>query len=159
MLHNFTDIVEFVKQISVDAVNASEPCNLVYGIVTNIKPLEIRVEQKLTLGIKQLVLTRNVTDFNVDMTVDHVVENSLSINIGHTHTYSGTSEPNIPEPEAHVHKYSGTTSSGGDKELSHNHKYVGRKTFKVHNGLVVGDKVVLLQMQGGQKYIVLDRVV
>lgn len=28
----------------------------------------------------------------------------------------------------------------------------------VHNGLVVGDEVVLLRQQGGQKYIVVDRI-
>lgn len=28
----------------------------------------------------------------------------------------------------------------------------------VHNGLVVGDEVVLLRQQGGQKYIVADRI-
>lgn len=50
-----------------------------------------------------------------------------------------------------------------DEDLStdpkHKHSYTGRKTFKVHNGLVAGDGVILLQMQGGQKYIVLDKAV
>lgn len=41
---------------------------------------------------------------------------------------------------------------------SHNHDYTGRKKFMVHNGLQVGEQVILLQVQGGQKYVVLDRV-
>lgn len=41
---------------------------------------------------------------------------------------------------------------------SHNHDYKGRKKILVHNGLRVGECVHLLQVQGGQKYIVLDRV-
>jgi len=41
----------------------------------------------------------------------------------------------------------------------HAHAYTGRKTFRVHNGLAVGEQVIMLQMQGGQKYIVLDKVV
>ena len=41
---------------------------------------------------------------------------------------------------------------------SHNHAYKGRKQFTVHNGLVVGEKAILLRMQGGQKFIVWDRL-
>lgn len=48
---------------------------------------------------------------------------------------------------------------GGDAAYaSHNHDYSGRKKFLVHNGLQVGEEVLLLQVQGGQRYIVLDRV-
>jgi hypothetical protein len=41
---------------------------------------------------------------------------------------------------------------------SHNHDYKGRKKFLVHNGLKVGEEVILLRAQGGQRFIVLDRV-
>jgi len=37
--------------------------------------------------------------------------------------------------------------------------FKGRKKFIIHNNLSVGEKVVLLRMQGGQKFIVLDRAV
>ncbi len=33
------------------------------------------------------------------------------------------------------------------------------REITIHNALVVGDKVVLLQQKGGQKYLVADRVV
>ena len=42
--------------------------------------------------------------------------------------------------------------------LSHSHNIKGRKQITVHNGLVVGEKVILIRQQGGQKYIVLDRI-
>ena len=35
----------------------------------------------------------------------------------------------------------------------------GKKEITIHNSLSVGDKVVLLQKKGGQKYLVIDRVV
>lgn len=48
---------------------------------------------------------------------------------------------------------------GGYAEFaSHNHDYKGKKKIMVHNGLKVGEEVILLQVQGGQRYIVLDRV-
>ena len=48
--------------------------------------------------------------------------------------------------------------SGDRAYESHNHEYKGRKAFLIHNDLVAGEKVVLLAMQGGQKFVVLDRV-
>lgn len=47
--------------------------------------------------------------------------------------------------------------SGDPAFESHNHDYTGRKKILVHNGLQVGEKVILLQQAGGQQYIVLDR--
>lgn len=54
------------------------------------------------------------------------------------------------------------SASGGNGDsayASHVHGYVGRKTFTVHNALSVGETVLLLRMQGGQKFVILDRVV
>ena len=46
---------------------------------------------------------------------------------------------------------------GAAEYQSHNHDYVGRQTFHIHNSLKVGDKAILIQESGGQRYIVLDR--
>ncbi|WP_347498649.1 DUF2577 domain-containing protein [Ruminiclostridium papyrosolvens] len=34
-----------------------------------------------------------------------------------------------------------------------------KRKFTVHNGLTVGDSVIMVQIQGGQKYLVFDKVV
>ena len=50
--------------------------------------------------------------------------------------------------------------SGGSGDASfesHNHEYKGRKTFIIHNGLIVGDKVTMVRAHGGQQYIVIDK--
>ena len=49
--------------------------------------------------------------------------------------------------------------SGDSAYAAHNHQYVGRKRFLVHNDLIVGEHVLLMAMQGGQKFVVVDRVV
>lgn len=127
-MRDFTDLLNMIKRASVEAVAASKPTSVVYGKVISTSPLKISVEQKLTLTSAQLVLTRNVTDYEVSMTVDHVTEN--------------------------------TSGGSGDSSFaSHNHAYKGKKLFTVHNGLVVGDEVLMIQMQGGQRYIVMDRVI
>ncbi len=47
-------------------------------------------------------------------------------------------------------------ASGGGE--SHTHPYRGRKSFRVHLALKKGEQVIMLQTDGGQKYIILDRV-
>ncbi len=51
---------------------------------------------------------------------------------------------------------SGQTERSG--EPSHAHSISGRKEITLHNALAAGEKVILLRQQGGQKYVVLDRI-
>lgn len=53
--------------------------------------------------------------------------------------------------------YSTENTSGNGFE-SHNHSITGKKKGMIHLGLQEGETVILLQVQGGQRYIVLDRV-
>ena len=43
-------------------------------------------------------------------------------------------------------------------EKGHTHKIGERKSIKVYNSLNIGDKVIMLRVQGGQRYVVLDKV-
>lgn len=45
-----------------------------------------------------------------------------------------------------------------ERESDHVHDISGRKKIVVYNGLGLGDKVILIRQQGGQKFIVIDRV-
>ena len=99
-------------------------------------PLKIQVDQKAIYTEKMLVLTRNVTDYEVDMSVSHKTE---IITHGH--------------PVVDTYKGGGTAL-----EIDHDHPYKGRKKFLVHNALVVGDQVVLARVQGGRRFVVLDRI-
>lgn len=116
-----SDLIEVIKKVALNAVEASKPTNALFGVVVSDSPLKISIDQKMTLDSDSLVLTNAVKEHTLEMTVDHATEN--------TNTGNG----------------------------SHNHTYKGRKQFTVHNGLVVGEKVILLRMQGGQKYIVWDK--
>lgn len=56
------------------------------------------------------------------------------------------------------HHTENAAGGGGYAEYaSHSHGYKGRKTYLVHNQLAVGDKVILIQESGGQRYIALDK--
>jgi len=127
-LRDANDLLNIIKKAAVNAVNASQPSDFCFGKVISAKPLKILVEQKMTLGAAQLVLTRNVTDFKTKVTVDWSTE-----------TKGG--------------------GSGDSSFASHTHSVSGKKEMTIHNALQIGDEVILLKKKGGQKYLVLDRVV
>lgn len=57
------------------------------------------------------------------------------------------------------HTTENRAGGGGYAEFaSHNHDYTGRKKVIVHNGLSVGESVILIQQAGGQEFIVLSRL-
>lgn len=134
-------LVKAVKSASVDAVKQMKPMAFTYGEVISVSPLHIQVDQKMFLSSAQLILTNAVRDYSVYATVDHASAVALgSANIEHSHDYDG-----------------GTTQTGGAYDLTHSHAYSGKKKFTFHFGLAVGEKVMLLRCDGGQKFIVLDR--
>ena len=78
---------------------------MLFGTVINTSPLKIKIDQKLTLGSAQLVLSNNVINHTVSIHIDGEYK---SITIG--------------------------------------------------NALKSGDDVILMQVSGGQKYIVIDKI-
>lgn len=143
--------IMMVKQAAVEAVNAGEPMALKIGEVVSTAPLKISLNQKITIPASQLLLTNAVRDYTVYETVDHTTGTALGgVSLTHKHTYSGTTSGDDT--------YSGTTENAGGVNLGHSHSYTGRKKFTVHLGLKTGEKVLLLRCDGGQKFIVLDRL-
>ena len=112
-----------------------------FGTVTNISPLKIQVEQRLILTEKRLILTKAVLDHEVDIEVNHFTESDPLVG------YS-------PWDTTHGHPDAGP----GSIPESHRHGYSGRKKIMIYNGLQKNEKVILIRLQGGQKYIVLDRI-
>lgn len=129
------ELVRLVKQAAVEAVRADAPMAICYGAVISAAPLKIQVGQKKILGEAQLILTDNVRDFNVVLS---------------TIEGEGKSEgPHYTELEG--------GGSGYAEYAPHRHRYQGRKKWRVHNALKMGEEVILLRCDGGQKYVVLDR--
>lgn len=123
--------VDTLKRSAVEAVEAGKPVNVYFGEVVSASPLKINVEQKMILGEKQLILSRNVTNFKTKITAGNIQNYYYTGDIN-----SGTAPVSPP----HIHA-------------------VGTIEITVHNGLAVGDKVIILRQQKGQKFIVIDRMV
>lgn len=127
------NLIEIIKQAAVEAVKASNPCAIMFGKVISTSPLKINVEQRLTLDESHLILTSNVRDYKTKISFDN------------------------PGIKNIVKNYSMDDIPGTDYKLSYQQPIQNEIT--VYNGLKMNESVMLLQIQGGQKYIVLDRVV
>lgn len=124
-----TGIVDVMKQAAIDAIEAAKPVTIVFGTVTKINPIEISVSPSLTLTESVLTLSRNVTDYDTSIT--------------------------LPSP------WETSSESGGSGESAfsaHSHDLSGKHDVTIHNALKVNDYVIMIRQQGGQRYIVLDKV-
>lgn len=135
MLADAVNLTKAIRKNAVEAMEATKPVNVYFGEVATVNPLTINVEQKMVLGEAQLILTRNVTDFETMVTMNWLTE---------------------PRLGTHHHTVDGSTTS--EKNLAHDHVITGKKQITIHNGLDVGDAVILIRQQGGQKFIVIDRI-
>lgn len=133
---------EIIKKMAVGANDSNAPTSVLFGTVTKADPLEIAVEQKMTLTSEFLILTKNVKDYTVDVTMDWMTEDKI-LDANHNHSTSG--ETSITVETKNIN-------------LTHNHRIAGQKQITIHNALKVGDNVILLQQQGGLNFVVLDKI-
>ncbi len=129
------DLTESMKRAALQAMEASKPVSVVFGTVIREDPLLISIEQKMTLGMDQLILCRHVTDHDIDATVDWTSKGALG-----------------------KHRHDTPVGATNDVSLAHAHGIHGRKSMRVHMKLLLGERVALLRLQGGQRYLVWDRV-
>jgi len=127
-LGDVVKFIETIKKVALSAVKATKPTEIMYGTVKQINPLKVELNQKLILEENDLILTDNVIDFETEITVVEWL----------TENKSG--------------------GSGEAAFASHNYELKGKKKAIVHNSLKSGDKVILLRVQGGQQFIVLNKV-
>lgn len=64
------NLLESIKIASIDAINASKPVEIVFGIVLSIEPLKIDLEQKLTLSESFLIVPEEFTDRKINIVID-----------------------------------------------------------------------------------------
>jgi hypothetical protein len=95
------DFVEAVKLAALEAVESKDPMRFCFERVSKVDPLEIWIDQKLTVPDSALILTGMVSKYSVEVE--------------------------------------------------------GQGKITLDNSLKVGEQVILIRVDGGQKYIVLDR--
>lgn len=225
-------LIKTIKRAALEAFEASKPVQVCFGVVKNVKPLKIYVEQKMTLGEKQLISLQDISRTETVSSTASVASYAESfvgkipylLGAGRGHntleeivaaggmcdcsaftervyrhfgaeigtvvsaqesagTQVSASEVRdgdllILEDGWHagIYKNGGLViHEGGENYTGNvkisplyafNLKQVRRiaingqqQTTVVRDGLKIGDEVVLLRQQGGQKYVVLGRIV
>lgn len=125
------DLLNIIKKASVEAIDASNPTSVLFGKVISTYPLKISIEQRMTLTQEFLILTKNVTNYEINIEMNVSTEN--------TELHASIEDKNI--------------------DMTHNHNILKNIKVTIDNELKINDDVILLRMQGGQKYIVLDRLI
>ena len=137
---DFLDILNInTKQL----LNHIKIADVEFGRVTGVNPLEIFVDSKSRMPAAFFTLTNAVKDHTVDITVSWATEEDDYLKPDHQHGNGNNGSP---------------TDNPIQWDTKHKHDIKGRKRITIHNGLTLGERVILLRKQGGQDYIVLDRV-
>ena len=104
-------IVNIIKEIASTVIQTGEPRAVLVGEVVSASPLEIKIDPKLTIPEENIILTKNTSEWTMEMSVDHVTENR-----------SGGG--GYAEFASHNHEY-----KGRKKYLVHNQLVVGDKVI------------------------------
>lgn len=190
------ELVRLIKRAALEAVEAEKPAAVCFGRVVSAAPLKISVEQRLTLGENQLILTEAVKNHYADVYFSGFTNTDAFMNAAHSHIISkaegggeggsrsdaasgnredisGNHEDisgnceDISENREDVlgnregaseNEHEELTCDGGDLDTRHRHGFSGRKRIMIYNGLREGEKVILLRAEGGQRFIVIDRL-
>lgn len=107
----YSQLVDTIKQIALESVGATEPLEVIIGEVVGVDPLEIKIDPKIILQEGNIVLTKNTSEWTMEMSVDHITENR-----------SGGG--GYAEFASHNHEY-----KGRKKYLVHNQLVVGDKVI------------------------------
>ena len=137
-----TGLVGAVKTAALDAMDNAKLCDLRYGTVVSVSPLKVKVTNQFILPQSLLIVPQHLTNYKIECTISTPSES----NSYETEKSVELKDEGDPISE-HTHKLTITTSGGES-----------RQSITVHNALRVGDKVVLLRKQGGQSYLILDRI-
>lgn len=179
-------LANVIKALAAGTEDAAKPTTLEFGTVVSAEyaPLEIQISDKLILDEDFLELTNAVKDHWVDVEVymETIDDNDLSevqanhyANVDRYNADSAIINSNSSKYNSHTHTNGNLGSPTGTltvpdkmqmeevgqqtkRHTSHLHNIAGRKKIRVYNGLHTGEKVILLRMRGGQKYLVLDRL-
>lgn len=127
------ELIDVLHKISEQSARASQPVELVIGTVETDSPLSITINTAMAPIRRELLYL-----------TDGVVEKKIS-SLAHSHTQSGGGSTSVALDDA-VCTVNGEiiSSSGGEVMLN--------------KALQVGDKVLMLRVCRGQKFIVLSRV-
>ena len=144
-------MIDAIKEITKGMLESGQLCDVMIGVVDSILPIRIKVNQKLMLESNALVFSKTVTGLVTNYALEEIdTEHSHpSTNFDNKTVHSHIDGAGLETDSAEVSTVHSHPSAGLSYDLEHRHT-----TEK----LSVGDRVILLRADGGQKYFVIDKV-
>lgn len=145
-------MLEIIKEVSQNLLEAKQLCDVLLGIVETLNPITIRVDQKLIIDESFLVFSRTALGVDTDYRLGEV-------DTSHTHPSASFNSKTM-----HKHKLESLNEYTEEVsvETSHSHGKAGEIYELKHRhkteGLCVGDGVIMIRQNGGQLYFVIDKV-
>ena len=130
---------ELIKKIAIKAVESKSPTAMVFGTVISIDPLQVKISNELILTKEFLIVPKSLSNYEITIQMNSETD-MVGTNTEHTHVVNST------------------TSEKGSFNNTHKHTIKGTQTISINNALKINDKVILARVQGGQSYIILDKV-
>lgn len=155
------NLVDALVMVSNEQNKASQPCDMEIGTVSSVKPLTIERDiAQAPLNEAVLILTEAVVEKKIPI-LDHIHHiNSL----GHSHSCpDGGTSTNLTGSYPTLKSL---MSEGANSDQTQNIIcYEHGKPLPIKDGFIilnraleVGDKVLMLRVQHGQKFIILSRI-
>lgn len=158
------ELIDALQKVTQNYMKNASLTDLEYGTVTSVAPLEVTVQTSvLPIPAALLVLTEPVIEKTIHIT-GHIHQiTTLTHNHTNTATATNTGEGTVNVTVTIDNALTGTynTETAQDTLISYENGIAQPTTgavITINRGLAVGDKLVLLRVLNGQKYIILSRI-
>ena len=74
--------IDDIRKISIQAMEAGRPCDVILGTVIGAVPVSVQVDQKTTLMGPQLIVPRHLTDHTEQMSIPGVGNVAVTVRNG-----------------------------------------------------------------------------
>lgn len=172
------ELKDVLLQIAQDGTKAQQPTDLRIGTVVAVSPLQIQTLNSMAplqepiLYLTSAVIEKKIPVLEHSHTIDNLAHSHTVSGLGHTHDVTVQSEAGELQGTAATAlsgSYGTSTALSGsgstDSAQVNYFCYENGQPLPIENGymiinraLQVGDKVLLLRVQNGQKYIILSRI-
>ena len=132
-------LLDTVKRVAEQSQGATVPAAFMFGNVTSLSPLTIRVDNRFDISGEAIVVPKEYR-------------------AGYYPTHRHTGFAGSPTTETRSGGSGEAAFASHDHVLKNNYQTNSDQTSEYYYGLAVGDKVVLLRNLGGQSFLVLGRV-
>lgn len=132
-------IVNIIKEIASTVIQNGEPMEVIVGEVVSASPLEIKIDPKLTIPEENIILTKNTSEWTMEMSVDHVTENrsgggGYAEFASHNHEYKGRKKYLVHNQLVVGDKVIMLKETGGQRYIALDRWYNPNRGVQLNNG-------------------------